>query len=213
MNLADLRENYTKGGIRLADMDPDPLVQLELWLTAARDGGIREPNAMNLATSNSTGHLSIRTVLLKALDQGSLRFFTNYRSRKARDLAANPNAAINFLWKDLERQVCLRGRVRKSSREVSEAYFRTRPYASQIGAWVSERQSEEVSVRAVLELREQELLKRFPEETDVPCPDFWGGFDFQPSHIEFWQGRESRIHDRIRYRQELGAWVIERLSP
>lgn len=213
MNLADLRENYTKGGLRVADVSPDPVIQLEDWLQAAKDGGITEPNAMNLATTNATGHLSVRTVLLKGLDQKGLTFFTNYRSRKARDIEANPHTAINFLWKDLERQVCLRGVCSKTSREVSENYFRSRPYGSQIGAWVSERQSEQVAVRAVLEHREEQLLEKYPEGSEVPCPDFWGGFLFQPTHVEFWQGREGRIHDRIRYRRDVDGWTIERLSP
>ena len=213
MNLADLRENYTKGGLRVAEVSPDPFVQLEDWLEAAKEAGVIEPNAMNLATTNGAGHLSLRTVLLKGLDQNGLTFFTNYRSRKAQDLSENPHCAINFLWKEVERQVCLRGVAVKSSREVSENYFHSRPYGSQIGAWVSERQSEQVAVRAVLEHREEELLKKYPEGSEVPCPDFWGGYHFRPTYVEFWQGREGRIHDRIRYLREVDDWRIERLSP
>ncbi len=213
MNLANLRENYTKGGIRVADMHPDPYIQLKDWLKIAAHSGILEPNAMSLATSNSRGRISIRTVLLKGLEDHSLQFFTNYHSRKARDIAQNSHAAINFLWKDLERQICLRGTVEKTSRETSETYFKTRPYQSQIGAWVSERQSEEVPVRAVLEKREKQLMEKFPEGTEIPCPEFWGGFNFKPTHVEFWQGREGRLHDRIRYRQDADGWIIERLSP
>jgi len=213
MNLANLRENYTKGGIRVADMLSSPSDQLEEWLHDASTAKVVEPNAMTLATSNSRGRVSARTVLLKGLEDDKLRFFTNYRSRKARDLEQNPHAAITFLWKDLERQICLRGTVAKSSREVSESYFSSRPYESQIGAWVSERQSEEVPVRAVLEEREKALFEKFPKGTEVPCPDFWGGYDFSPTHMEFWQGREGRIHDRIRYRQKGNGWILERLSP
>ncbi len=213
MNLADLRENYLKGGIRLADMHPDPYLQLEEWLKNAQDAGLLEPNAMTLSTSDSKGRISSRTVLLKGIEENDLQFFTNYHSRKARDITQNPYAAINFLWKDLERQICMRGTVQRTSREVSERYFKTRPYASKIGAWVSERQSDKIPLRSVLEKRDQALRERFPEDRDVPCPDFWGGYNFRPSHIEFWQGREGRIHDRIRYRHESNQWILERLSP
>ncbi len=213
MNLANLRENYLKGGIKVTDMNLDPIEQFKEWMNAAIDAGVMEPNAMILATANKHGHVSTRTVLLKELEEGQFRFFTNYRSRKGRDIKENHHASVTFLWKELERQICIRGTVEKTSRQVSEKYFQSRPYQSQIGAWVSEEQSQEIPVRAALEIREQKLLEKYPEDKKVPCPEFWGGYKLAPSHIEFWQGREGRIHDRIRYRRDAGPWLIERLSP
>ena len=213
MNLADLRENYTKGGIHESDMLLNPVDQLAEWIKTARDAGIPESNAMTVATANSKGQVSSRTLLLKGIEGRSLQFFTNYRSNKAQDLDGNPHASLTFLWKELERQVCIHGMVKKTSREASENYFKIRPYDSQIGAWVSERQSEVIHDRALLEQRDREYREKFPEAEGVPCPEFWGGYQLTPTYLEFWQGRQGRLHDRLRYRLEGTDWIMERLSP
>ncbi len=213
MNLSDLRENYTKGGIRIAEMHPSPFAQLEEWFQVACDQKIPDSNAMNLATSDKEGVVTSRTILLKGIANEKLQFFTNYQSQKAKDLAANPNAALTFHWRELERQINIRGTVAKTSREISEEYFQSRPYDSQIGAWVSEKQSSRVGVRSTLEARQAELETRFPKSEKVPCPDFWGGYEFTPTYIEFWQGRQGRLHDRLRYLIKDKSWIIERLSP
>lgn len=213
MNLPELRENYALAGLSRADLNADPFQQFEGWMEQAMEAEIIEPNAMTLSTVHEDGHVSARTVLLKGMDESGFSFFTNYRSEKAQALEANPQAAFTFLWKELERQVNIQGTVRRTSREVSKAYFHSRPYGSQIGAWVSEEQSAAVPDRATLEEREAELLKRFPEGEEVPLPEFWGGYELVPDSIEFWQGRPGRIHDRFRYRREGEEWIIERLSP
>ena len=213
MNLADLRENYTQGGISVAGMHPDPFAQFTKWLKVVHEQKIRDANAMTLATANARGVVTSRTVLLKGIVAEKLQFFTNYQSQKASDLAENPHASVTFWWKELERQICIRGTVEKTSREISEEYFKTRPYDSQIGAWVSEKQSERVDSRATLEARKTELEARFPDNTDVPCPEFWGGYQITPTYLEFWQGRQGRLHDRLLYLAEGGRWNLERLSP
>jgi pyridoxamine 5'-phosphate oxidase len=213
MNLADLRENYTKGGIHESEMLPNPVDQLADWIKTARDVGIPDANAMTVATANASGQVSSRTLLLKGIEGRSLQFFTNYRSSKAQDLAENPYASMTFLWKEMERQVCIRGIVAKTTREASENYFKIRPYDSQIGAWVSERQSEVIPDRALLEKRDREYREKFPAAAGVPCPDFWGGYQLTPSYLEFWQGRQGRLHDRLRYRLDSNNWVMERQSP
>lgn len=213
MNLPELRENYALAGLSRKDVSDDPFEQFETWMNQALDAKIIEPNAMTLATADSDGKPSSRTVLLKGMDVNGFSFFTNYSSTKAQNLTANPHASLTFLWKELQRQVCIRGTVTKTSRDVSEAYFHSRPYGSQIGAWVSEEQSGEVPDRAILEQRESELLKKFPEGEVVPLPDFWGGFELMPESIEFWQGRPGRIHDRICYHREEAHWRVSRLSP
>lgn len=213
MNLPELRENYALAGLSRADLKGDPFQQFENWMTQALDAGIIEANAMTLATADAEGGVSSRTVLLKGMDENGFQFFTNYRSAKAQALEANPRAAITFLWKELQRQVNIRGAVRKTNREISKEYFHSRPYGSQIGAWVSEEQSAAVPDRATLEDREAALLKRFPETEEVPLPDFWGGYEFVPEALEFWQGRPGRIHDRFCYQRKGDAWEISRLSP
>ncbi len=213
MNLSELRENYTHGGISKADFSSNPFAQLAEWLQLARDQKIKDSNAMTVATANKEGLVTSRTLLLKGIVDEKLQFFTNYNSQKARDLAENPHASMTILWKELERQICIRGTVKKTSRGISEEYFKTRPYDSQIGAWVSESQSAGIANRASLESRKAEFEAQFPNKNEVPCPDFWGGYELTPTHIEFWQGREGRLHDRLCYLSSETGWTLDRLSP
>lgn len=210
-NLADLRLNYERGALDEATLPGDPLALFKLWMEDAINAGVVEPNAMTLATVSADGQPSCRTVLLKGQDERGFSFFTNYDSRKGRELKGNPKAAISIFWKERERQVCVRGSVALLSREESDAYFQSRPYGSQIGAWVSE-QSERIPGREWLENRERELRARFPEG-QVPLPPNWGGYLLTPDSVEFWQGRPSRLHDRILYARDGGAWERVRLSP
>ncbi len=212
LDVSQLRLNYTRGGIEKVDLNPDPIAQFSEWIDVAIKAGVVEPNAMTLSTSNTSGDLSSRTVLLKGIDHG-LCFYTNYRSLKAQDMENNPKVALTFLWKELERQVNIQGVVEKLTQTESNAYFQSRPYASQIGAWVSDTQSSEIPDRAELEAKEIALKQKFPEGA-VPLPDFWGGYRIIPSSLEFWQGREGRLHDRLRFvKAESDAWQIVRLSP
>jgi pyridoxamine 5'-phosphate oxidase len=210
-NLADLRLNYEKGALDEATLPADPFELFHLWLDDAIAAGVADANAMTLATVSPEGQPSCRTVLLKGLDSRGLSFFTNYHSRKGRELDANPKAGLTIFWKERERQVCIRGSVEKLSREESDAYFQSRPYGSQIGAWVSE-QSEIIPGREWLEQRERELTAKFPEGK-VPIPPHWGGYVLAPQAWEFWQGRPSRLHDRMLYRLEKGVWTRVRLGP
>jgi pyridoxamine 5'-phosphate oxidase len=207
--VADLRRDYTRAGLAEADLAPTWLEQFERWFAAAQD--LTEPNAVVLATASPEGVPSARTVLLKAYDQRGLVVFTNLRSRKGREALANPVATLLFSWVELERQVNVEGRVEQVSRDETAAYFRSRPRGSQIGAWVS-RQSSVLASREELEQRAAALEQRFAG-ADVPVPDFWGGLRVVPSAVEFWQGRPSRLHDRLRYRRHEGVWVVERLAP
>ena len=213
-DLASLRMEYRKHSLDVADVHADPFVQFHQWFREAREAEIVEPNAMTLATADAEGRPSSRTLLLKGLDARGFTFFTNYESRKGRELAHNPFAAITFLWRELERQVNVTGRVERTSRQESADYFAVRPHGSRIGAHAS-LQSSVVPGRAWLEERFAELLATWPEGSDVPLPDSWGGYRLIPDCIEFWQGRPSRMHDRIRYTREDegGAWRVERLSP
>ena len=212
MSLADLRKTYTLGGLRRADLNPDPLAQFNQWMQQALDAKLTEPTAMTLATAGKTGRPSARVVLLKGVDERGLLFFTNYASRKAQELAENPNAALVLYWAELERQVRIAGTVSKASREESGKYFQSRPRGHKLGAWVSN-QSEIIASREVLEKRLAELEAKYPDD-NVPLPPYWGGYILSPTEIEFWQGRPNRLHDRFRYiRQSGGAWVIERLAP
>lgn len=210
-NLADLRLNYEKGSLDEATLPMEPLPLFRMWLEDALAAGVMEPNAMTLATVSADGQPSARTVLLKGFDDSGFSFFTNYLSRKARDLDSNPRASMVFLWKERERQVCVRGTVKRTSREESDAYFQSRPYGSQIGAWVSE-QSTCIPDREWLEKREQDLKRKYPEG-QVPLPPNWGGFVLSPHEVEFWQGRPSRLHDRILYARKGDGWDRTRLSP
>jgi pyridoxamine 5'-phosphate oxidase len=197
--------------LREADADPDPLRQFQLWFDAAVAAGLPEPNAMTLATCTADGVPSARIVLLKVCDERGLAFFTNYRSRKGRELANNPRAALVFFWPALERQVRVEGRVELVSADESDAYFASRPVNSRLGAWASD-QSVVISGRDELERRQRELEAQFPDGR-VPRPPHWGGYRVVPDVFEFWQGRPSRLHDRLRYRRVENRWVIERLSP
>jgi pyridoxamine 5'-phosphate oxidase len=210
-NLADLRLSYEMGSLDEATLPSDPFELFRLWLDDAIAASVPEANAMTLATVSADGQPSSRTVLLKGFDSRGFSFFTNYHSRKGRELEENPKAALTIFWKERERQVCLRGTVTKLGREESDAYFQSRPYGSQIGAWVSE-QSEVIPGREWLEQREHDLKVKYPPG-HVPLPPTWGGFVLAPQAWEFWQGRPSRLHDRMLYRLANGVWVRERLSP
>jgi pyridoxamine 5'-phosphate oxidase len=211
-DLGALRKEYSSRGLDLDNLDPDPIRQFALWFEQARASGLTEPNAMSLATASASGELSVRTVLLKLFDHQGFVFFSNYRSRKAQDIEANDRVALLFPWLDLERQVKIRGRAEKISSAESLRYFLSRPHGSQLGAWVSD-QSQVLSSRQILEMKFQEMKRKFTEG-QVPLPDFWGGYRVVPHSIEFWQGRENRLHDRLVYTlQPDGSWPIQRLMP
>jgi pyridoxamine 5'-phosphate oxidase len=208
--LQDLRHRHGDLELGLEDLDPDPLKQFARWMSEAFEAEPGLPNAMTLATADAAGRPSARMVLLKGVDGEGFTFFTNYESRKGRDLSENPHAALVFYWPDLERQVCVRGEVVRLSRAESEEYFHTRPYTSRLGAWVSQ-QSRVVESRAFLEQRMREFEERFGE--DVPLPEHWGGFRLIPVAIEFWKSRANRLHDRFLYERTESAWRITRLAP
>jgi pyridoxamine 5'-phosphate oxidase len=211
VTLADLRKDYSLAGLVEKDLARDPFRQFDKWFQEAEAAKIPEPNAMTLATATRDGRPSARTVLLKNVDGRGFVFYSNYESRKGRELEANPHATLVFPWLLLERQVIVEGQVEKVAREESEAYFHTRPRASQLGAWVSQ-QSSIIPGRKVLEEAMKELEKKYVGQ-EVPLPPHWGGWRLAPSTVEFWQGRRSRLHDRLRYRRAKDDWLVERLAP
>ena len=208
--VAELRRNYTRDGLRRGDLAADPVAQFRQWFADAVGAGLVEPNAMVLATTDGI-RPSSRTVLLKAYDERGFVFFTNYGSRKAGDIAANAHVSLLFPWYPLERQVGILGRAERISAAESLAYFASRPHGSRLGAWVSQ-QSSVINSRKFLEMKWDEIRRKFAEG-EVPLPSFWGGFRVVPSEVEFWQGRENRLHDRFRYTRTGEAWTIERLAP
>jgi len=211
-HIADLRRNYTRAGLTETDADANPFIQFQTWFDQALSAELPDPNAMTLATATPEGKPSARIVLLKGFDEEGFVFYSNYNSQKGQQLAANPWAALVFWWAELERQVRIDGYVEQVSPEESEAYFASRPFDSQLGAWASQ-QSEVIASRAVLEDKIAELKQKY-EAQAVPKPPHWGGYRLFPTEFEFWQGRPSRLHDRLRYRQQSdGTWLQQRLAP
>ena len=216
-----LRISYTLGTLAESDLHASPLEQFRSWFGDAVESGLQEPNAMVLATGDAQGRPSTRTVLLKDVDERGFVFYTNLESRKSHELATNPAASCLFPWLALHRQVVVVGAAELVPRDEVEEYFRSRPHGSRVGAWASS-QSTVIDGRAGLDRRYAELAQQYPEGADVPLPDFWGGWLVRPETIEFWQGRESRLHDRLQFRRraqgaadlaDASHWIVERLSP
>ena len=211
MALVDLRKDYSLSGLAEKDLARDPFRQFEKWFQEAEAAKVPEPNAMILSTATREGRPSARTVLLKGIDGRGLVFFSNYESRKGRELELNPQATLVFPWIAIERQVIVEGTITKVAREESEAYFHTRPRASQLTAWGSQ-QSTIIPSRAVLEDTYKALDKKYAGQ-EVPVPPHWGGWRLAPETMEFWQGRRNRLHDRLRYRRGKDGWTVERVAP
>jgi pyridoxamine 5'-phosphate oxidase len=209
--LAALRREYGDAGLDAADLAPDPIVMFRHWMHDTVVAGLHEPNAMVVATVSPEGRPSARMVLLKSVDERGFVFYTNYDSRKGRELDANPPVSLLFPWHDLQRQVRVEGTGSRVSEEESQAYFSSRPRASQLGAWASP-QSDEVASRAELQASYDDAAKRF-DGHDVPLPPYWGGYRVRPDVVEFWQGRRGRMHDRLVYRREGEGWSTVRLAP
>lgn len=209
--IADIRRDYTSEGLSEGALATDPISQFRQWFEEASRTEHHDVNVMTLATADADGRPSARIVLLKGVDDGFV-FYTNYESHKGRELAENPNAAVVFWWPTLARQVRVEGSVEKVTAEESEAYFRSRPRGSRIGA-IASPQSRVIESRALLAQQVTALEEEYKEREDIPRPDHWGGYRLRPVLVEFWQGRESRLHDRLQYRREGNAWIVERLGP
>ncbi|MBI5496596.1 MAG: pyridoxamine 5'-phosphate oxidase [Deltaproteobacteria bacterium] len=212
MDLAALRKEYGLKGLYESDAHPDPVQQFRVWMQAALDAQLPEPNAMTLCTVDADGAPDGRIVLLKNVDEHGFAFFTNHESDKGRQLAAQPRAGLVFCWLELERQVRIRGTAHKLAAAEAHAYFQQRPRTAQLGAWASP-QSRVIPDRAFLEARLEEETARYADEPVVPMPPHWGGYRVHPDVVEFWQGRPSRLHDRLRYRRHARTWTLERLAP
>jgi pyridoxamine 5'-phosphate oxidase len=212
IEIADLRREYTQANLDAETITNNPIELFDTWFQQALTSEVLEPNAMVVSTINELNTPTQRTVLLKAFDEKGFVFYTNYQSRKSQHIGANPNVSLLFPWYQLERQVSIQGKVEKVSNSESLAYFLSRPYGSQLGAWVSQ-QSSVISTRSILEMKLDEMKRKF-KEGKVPLPDFWGGFRVIPHTIEFWQGRKSRLHDRVEYSlNSSNIWTKSRLSP
>ena len=205
-----LRISYEQGDLNESDVSNNPIKQFDSWMKMAISKNVSEPNAMILATADLQGQPSARNVLLKSFDEQGFIFFTNKTSDKAEDINENPKVTLLFSWIDLHRQVIIKGTAEEISTQDSQSYFKTRPYGSKISAWVSN-QSKKIKSREELEIKVKEFMEKYPDE--VPMPNHWGGYLVKPSSIEFWQGRPSRLHDRIRYTKDKQSWIIERISP
>ena len=210
-SIAELRKEYTRYGLQKSDVAPGPIDQFRKWFEDVLNANLHEPNAMTLATATPNGKPSARVVLLKGYDERGFILYTNYEGRKAKELEANPNCALTFYWGELERQIRVEGRATRVPAEESDAYFSSRPRGSQLGAWASQ-QSRPVESRTRLEDRLRELGKE-NEGREIPCPPFWGGYRVEPESMEFWQGRENRLHDRLSYTRRNGGWEVQRLQP
>ena len=209
--IANLRNEYTKSILSVAETADNPTEQFRKWFEEARKGQATEPSAMVLSTASPEGRPSARVVLLKDITETGFVFFTNYKSRKGKEIEANPYASLTFFWPELERQVRIEGKLQKVDQQISDSYFSSRPRNSQIGAWASP-QSEQIPNRGILETRERDYIERF-DGKDIPRPEHWGGYELIPDQLEFWQGRKSRLHDRILYVKEPGGWTRKRLAP
>ena len=211
-SLADLRKEYSKAKLDIQTVAKEPIAQFERWFGESMEAQIPEPNAMNLATTSKIGRPASRIVLLKGIESGCFIFYSNYQSQKGKELDENPSCALNFFWPELERQVRIEGIAARVSEEKSTAYFQSRPRSSQVGAWASP-QSVVISDRSILEERMKQIEKKFEGQATLPKPKQWGGYQVDPNLVEFWQGRASRLHDRIVYTRQDKDWKISRLAP